>query len=423
LASVRNLFGALVALVVISATPSRSYAQSSRARFKLEAVQGILAVQALDGWLLYGRRNQNPIANELVHPDGTPTRPWYYLIPTKGQPVMLVHASESASFKHVPGRKIEYTGHRNLRAGLRKVLRGMHRVAMEYAPKSNIPSLTRVDAGTIRHVRSYGVKIRSSAQLVQFTKSIWRPAGRISHYIAAHHLDMLRQDALAFVKKRLAAGNSVTEYEVQQRIMRGYKVRGLTGPAATVASGENTADPRYVPSATKSRTIAKGDLLLLDLAAKLAGAKRSIYAEVSWMAYVGAKVPERYTKMFKVVAGARDAAIAFITKRVKRRRAIKGYQADQVARSFIGKAGHAAAFIQRTGHSIDTDIDGDGANLDDFETHDTRNLVVGAGFSVEPGVYFKNQYGLRSGANVHLARGTVEVTTRLQHAITPLLVK
>lgn len=413
----------LGALVTISATPAQSAAQSSRARFKLEAVQGILAVQALDGWLLYGRQNQNPIANELVNPDGIPTRPWYYLIPTKGQPVMLVHKSESSNFKRVPGRKIEYTGHRNLRAGLRKVLRGMKRVAMEYSPKSSIPSLSRVDAGTIERVKSYGVKIRSSAQLVQFTKSIWRPAGRISHYVAAHHLDMLRQDALAFVKKRLAANKPVSEYEVQQRLVRGYKVRGITGPAPAVASGENTADPRYVPSASKNRPIRKGDLLLLDLAAKLDSGKRAIYAEVIWVAYAGAKVPDRYAKLFKVVTGAREATVNYITKRVKRRRPIKGYQADQVARSFIGKAGHAAAFIHRTGHSIDTDIHGDGANLDDFETHDTRNLVVGAGFSVEPGVYFKNQFGMRAGANVYLARGKVEVTTRTQAAITPLLAK
>ncbi len=418
---VRSALISLCALTLISIAPGDATAQSSRVRFKLEAVQGILAVQALDGWLLYGRQKQNPIANELVNPDGTPVRPWFYLIPTKGQPVMLVHKSEAANFRRVPGRKIEYTGHRNLRAGLRKVLRGVKRVAMEYSPKSNIPSLSRVDAGTIERVRGYGIKIRSSAQLVQFTKSIWRPAGRISHYVAAHHLDMLRQDALAFIAQQIKANKPVTEYQVQQRILRGYKIRGIRGPAPTVASGVNAADPRYVPSASKNRTIAKGDLVVLDLAARLDGAKRAIFAEVIWVAYVGNKTPDRFVNLFKVVVGARDAAIAYIEKRVKRRRAIKGYQADQAARSFIGKAGHAAKFIHRTGHSIDTDIHGDGANLDDFETHDTRNLVVGAGFSVEPGIYFKNQFGLRTGSIVYLARGAVEVTTRLQTEITALL--
>jgi len=418
---VRSTLILVSALTLIVVAPGESSAQTSRAQFKLEAVQGILAVQALDGWLLYGRQQQNPIANQLVNPAGTPVRPWFYLIPTKGQPIMLVHKSESANFKRVPGRKIEYTGHRNLRAGLRKVLRGMRRVAMEYSPKSNIPSLSRVDAGTIERVRGYGVKIRSSAQLVQFTKSIWRPAGRISHYVAAHHLDMLRQDALAFLAQQIKANKRVTEYDVQQRILRGYKIRGITGPAPTIASGVNAANPRYVPSATRNRTIAKGDLVLIDIAARVGGTKRSIYAEVIWMAYVGAKVTARHSRLFKLVTGARDEAIGYIRKRVRRRRAVKGYQADQKARSFIGKGGHAANFLHRTGHSIDTDIHGDGANLDDFETHDTRNLVVGAGFTVEPGIYFKNQFGLRTGSNVYLARGKVEVTTRLQTEITPLL--
>lgn len=410
----------LLAIAVAVAAPTGASAQS-RAQYKLDAVQGILAVQNLDGWLLYGRQKQNPIANELINPDGIQSRPWFYLIPTRGQPVMLVHKSEADNFKNVPGRKIEYTGHRNLRDGLRQVLRGVKRVAMEYAPKSNIPSLSRVDVGTVEMVRKLGVQIRSSAQLVQFTKSIWRPEGRISHYVAAHHLDMLRKDALEFIAAQIKSNKKVTEYDVQKRIMAGYKVRGLRGPAPAVAAGENAGDPQYVPNALKHRAIAKGDLVVLDLSARVDGATRTIYAEVIWMAYVGDKVPDQYAKLFNIVAGARDEAIGYVEKRIKRRRAVKGYQADQKARAYIGKAGHADKFIHRTGHSIDTDLHGDGANLDDFETHDVRNLVIGAGFTVEPGIYFKGQFGVRTGSNIYLARGAVEVTTPRQKAITPLL--
>jgi Xaa-Pro aminopeptidase len=392
-----------------------------RSRFDLEAVQGMLAVQRLDGWLLYDNAAQNPIAVELVNPAGRVGKRWFYLIPAKGQPIALVHKSEVGSFERVPGRKIEYTGHRDLKQGLRAMLKGTRRVAMEYAPKSSIPSLTRVDAGTAGLVRSVGIKIQSSANLVQFTKSLWGPRGRIAHYVAVHHLVKLRDEALAFVAERVQRGTSVTEYDVQQLIVRGYKVRGIEGGLPSVAAGVNTADPNYVPTRTRSAAIRKGDLLMLSMAARLKDAKRPIYADVTWMAYVGDSVPERFAKIFRVAKEARDEAVSLVSTRVQRRRALKGFQVDQKARSTIGKAGYADRFLHRTGHSIDTSVNGDGANLDDYETHDTRNLVMGSGFSVEPGIYFKGDFGVRCEVNVFIGGRGAEVTTPPQQEIVAIL--
>ena len=393
----------------------------SRARVDVEAVQGLLAVQHLDGWLLTDDSGQNPIAQELINPDGSPARRWFYLIPAKGQPIALVHNLELGSFDAVPGRKLDYAGYRDLAKGLRALLKGVKTVAMEYSAKGAVSELSRVDAGTIELVKSQGVTIRSSAELVQFTKSLWGPDGRRNEYVAAHHLTELRNDALAWITEQLTAGATISEYDVAQRISRGYAVRGLVGPAPLVATGKNTADPQYVPTAKRSTAIARDDLVVISLAGKLddeaAGGKRSVYAATTWVAYAGSKVPDRVLTAFDLAGYGRDEALNLIRDRLRRRRAVKGFEVDQTARGAIGKAGFAENFHHRTGHSIDTDVNGAGANLDDYESHDVRNLVLGSGFTVAPGLYFKGDFGVRVEVTAYVGILGLEVTTALQDQI------
>jgi Xaa-Pro aminopeptidase len=415
-----------VALLLVSASPAAAQdkpdkAAEIRTRIDFEAVQGLLAVQQLDGWLLYDFQGQNPIAQELVNPKGLQTRRWFYFIPSQGQPVALIHKVEASNFDRIPGRKIEYAGWRELDAGLREMLAKSKKVAMEYSEKGAIPALSRVDAGTLERVRAAGVRVVSSADLVQYTKSAWGPEGRDSHYVAVHHLDAIRKEAFDYIAERVRRGREVTEYDVQQRIAKAYEVRGLVGEPPIVAVNANAADPHYVPPATGSAPIQEGDLVLIDLWAKSGEFERAIYADMTWMAYVGTEVPNRYTKAFAAVVKARDETVKFIEEKVKRRRPVRGFEADQQARNVIGKAGFGAEFIHRTGHSIDTDVHGAGANLDDFETHDTRTLVRGSGFSIEPGIYIKGDFGVRSEIDVHIGQDGVEVTTPVQTEITPLL--
>jgi Xaa-Pro aminopeptidase len=399
-----------------------------RSRFNLEAVQGLLAVQHLDGWLLCDvggeGGSQNPIARALVNPEGELARRWFYLIPAKGQPIALVHRVEAPAFDQVPGRKLEYAGYRDLEKGLRTLLKGAKSVAMEYSPKGGVGELSRVDAGTIELVKSTGVTVRSSAELVQFTRSLWGPDGRKAHYIAAHHLSQLRKDALAFIKAQIAAGRPVSEWEVAARIAKGFKLRGLVGPAPVVASGNNTADPQYVPTARRSSPIQRDDLVLISLAGKLDDETAqtrtggtSIMAAETWVAFAGTKPPVRYVQAFDLAGYGRNEALNLIRERAKRRRPVKGFEPDQQARSVIGKAGYAENFIHRTGHSLDGDLYGAGANLDDYETHDQRNLVVGSGFTVGPGLYFRGDFGVRAEVSVFLGQRGVEVTTPLQDEI------
>ena len=419
------LVGLLIAASTLAPRDARSdegEAQAeAQASFDLSAVQGILSIQQLDGWLLYDYRGLNPIALELIEPRGAPSRRWFYLIPARGQPLALIHRVDAASFEHVPGRKAVYATYGDLERGLTSMLRGKRRIAMEYSPRARLPSLSRVDAGTIELVRSKRVKVRSSADLVQLTKALWGPDGRLSHYVAAHHLEELRKAALDYVARRIKRGKPVTERDVQKYLLRGYQVRGLLGPAPVVAAGANTADPQYVPSRERNAAINKGDLVLIDMWVKVESDKRPIVANTTWMAYVGETVPKRHAEAFTVAAAARNAALALIRDRITRRRAIKGFEVDRQARNVIAEAGHGDKFPHRTGHSIDTNVHGSGTNLDDYETRDTRSLVSGAGFSISPGIYFPGEFGVRTEINVYLGPEGVEVTTPAQDAITAIL--
>ena len=386
----------------------------------LTAVQGLLAVQRLDAWLLYDRDGSNPIAVRLVKPDGRPQRKWFYMIRAKGEPVALVHTSEVRNFEHLPGKKLTYLGYRDLDKQMRAMLKGVKSIAVEYSPKAAVPNVSRVDAGTIENLRAAGVQVRSSETLVQYTKAIWGDAGRTAHYVAVHHIIELRKEALALVAKRLAAREPITEYEIQQRMIRDMVMRGLTGPPPVVAAGANTADPYYVPTADKTAQIKAGDVIVIGIAAKL-DKPDGVYAAQTWVAVVDKAVPKPIQKAFETASLARDQALVLIGDRMRKHRAVTGADVDQATRAFMKKAGVANQVMHRTGHSIDSDLQGGGADLDDFEVKDTRILTPGTGFTIGPGLYYAGQYGVRTEVSVYLAPTGPEVTTPAQETVEALL--
>ena len=386
----------------------------------IPAVQGLLAVQRLDGWLMFDRDGENPISSRLVAPEGHPSRPWFYLIPAKGDAIALVHSAEVRNFDHLPGKKLTYQGYRDLAPQLKVLLKGMKSVALEYSPKAAVPSVSRVDAGTVELIRAAGVGVRSSDTLVQYTKAIWGDPGRTAHYVAVHHLVELRKDALAFIAKQIAANSPITEYDVQQRLVRGMTMRGLVATPPVVAAGINTADPFYVPTAARTQPIQRGDLVVISLALKV-DKPDGVWAAQTWMAVADAAVPEFAATAFETVRLARDQAFALIADRSRKHRPVTGAEVDDTTRAFFKKAKVVERVMHRTGHSMDNDLLGGGADLDNFEVKDTRILTPGTGFTVGPGLYFSGQFGVRTEVSVYLAPSGPEITTPAQDAIEALL--
>lgn len=387
----------------------------------IEAIQKALKAQKLDGWLFYDIMHRDPIAYRVLGLEGLMAkRRWFYMIPAKGAPRKLVHRIESLALDSLPGEKMQYAAAGELTKNLKKLVGRAKKVAMQYSPKNLIPYISLVDAGTVELIRAQGCKVVSSADLVQEFEAAWSPAQLASHLTAGKAIDRITQVAFAEAARRVRAKQSFTEYDLQQFMVEQFRAEGVTADSAPiVAVGPHAGDPHYEPKPQGSAPIREGDLLLLDVWGKTL-APASVYYDITWMGFLGAKVPEKYARIFSVLREARDAAIAFVQTSVKAGRAIEGWQVDRAARQVIRKAGHGNAFVHRLGHNIGQEVHGTGANMDDLETHDIRRVMPRTCFSVEPGIYFP-EFGVRTEVNVYVEDGQARVTGAIQSEILALL--
>jgi Xaa-Pro dipeptidase len=392
-------------------------------RLNISDVQQALKADGIDGWLLYDFRGLNPIALDLtgVARQGghLATRRWYYLIPAHGEPRGLVHAIEKNTLAHLPGSSERYAGRDQLEAGLRRLLTDTTTVAMEYSPKCAIPYVSRVDGGTIELVRQAGVTIVSSGDLVQRFSSVWDAEAIATHRTAAEKLYRVKDRAFEAIARRLRDQGTTNEYEIQQLMAGWFGEEGLVSDSApNVSAAENTGNPHYLPTAARHRAIGRDELVLLDLWGKLdrAGA---VFADITWMGYTGGRVPARFAEAFTAVAAARDAGVGLVKDAISTGRALCGWEVDRAASTVLREAGYGAQILHRTGHSLGESVHGNGVNMDDYETHDDRRLLAGAGFTIEPGVYF-DDFGVRTEINMVVSSKDAAVTGPLQDRILEL---
>ena len=409
---------------MLTATPSTSATAILQImNLDIEAVQRALRDDGCDGWLLYDFHGSNPIARRvagLQSSEKLTTRRWYYLIPAEGEPRGLVHAIERDRLDHLPGSKSCYARHEELDANLRILLNGCAAVAMEYSPSCAIPYVSRVDAGTIDAIRSFGIAVRSSGDLVQRFEACWGEEALASHESAARALYAIKDRAFELMGNRLRLGQSISEIEVQEAMASWFNDEGLISDSLpVVAAQENAGDPHYLPNRERHRGIAPEEIVLLDLWGKLK-TPGAVYADITWVGYTGTTVPTRYSDAFGVIQKGRDAAIALVQSAIQDGRPLCGWEVDREARNHIEAAGFGDRFIHRTGHSLGEEVHGNGVHLDDFETHDERRLLPGTAVTIEPGVYFKD-FGLRTEINLYIGLDAATVTGPLQSEIRPLV--
>jgi Xaa-Pro aminopeptidase len=385
-------------------------------------VQQALADDRLDGWLLYDFQGSNPIAarlSGLTAGKKMTTRRWYYLIPAHGEPRGLVHAIERHNLDGLPGDKQPYAGRDRLEDGLRGLLKGMKRVAMEYSPGNNIPYISRVDAGTIESVRDLGIEVVSSGDLVQRFEALWSAEALASHRAASDALYRVKDQAFAMVRDRMVAGVPTTEFDVQRAMIGWMDAEGLTSAdTPNVSAQENAGNPHYHPSQEVHRAIGPGEVLLLDLWGKLRE-PGAVFADITWVGFTGPVVPEEYARAFAAARDGRDAAIELVQSSARAGRELRGFQVDRACRTVVDRAGYGAEFIHRTGHSLGETVHGNGVHLDDYETHDDRRLIPGTGFTIEPGVY-TSRFGVRTEINMFMDERDAYVTGPCQTEIVPL---
>ncbi len=387
----------------------------------LPAIQTELQTAGLDGWLFFDHHGRDPLAYSILglKPPGLVSRRWYYFIPARGEPRGLVHQVEPHVLDTLPGRKIPYARWQEQETGLEALLQGAKTVAMQYSPRCAVPYVANVDAGTVELIRSLGTEVVSSAELIQLFEAKWTPAQLEMHLEAGRRVDRIRAEAFEFIKQATRAGKPLDEYGVQQFVMQRFKEDGLlTNHPPIVGANVNAADSHYAPPADGSAPIRRGDLVLLDLWAKL-DQPDAVYYDITWMAYCGGEVPDRMRDAFATVVGARDAGIRRVREAAVAGQPLRGFEVDDAVSGYIQSRNMAQYIRHRTGHSIGREVHGVGANMDNMETHDERPVIPWTCFSIEPALYLPD-FGVRTEINLFVEEHGARVTGEMQQEFVKL---
>lgn len=377
----------------------------------IPAIQEAIRAAKLDAWLFHSFHDLDPISRRILklRLDTFETRRWYYLIPAEGEPAKLVHSIERESLDSLPGRKKIYLSWSELREGIADLVSGFQKIAMQYSPNNNIPYISRVDAGTVELVRACGAEVHTSADLVQRFEATLSEEQIATHLRAAVHLREVMDLAFREIGDRIGRGRSTNEFEIQTFICDRFRDRKLHfDHPPIVAVDAHAGNPHYSPPETGSAPMREGNLVLLDIWAR-EDHPDAIYADITWTGFIGRTVPDRIREVFDVVRGGRDAGIEKVQSAVAAGKPIRGCEVDDATRNFIRERNFGEYFIHRTGHSLGRQVHGNGANIDNLETQDERQLLPNTAFTIEPGVYLP-EFGIRSEVDLILTGDKVEVT-------------
>ena len=385
----------------------------------LQDIQAALRDQQIDGWLFYDHHYRDPLGyrilglGENLHV----TRRWFYFVPANGEPRKLVHRIESGRLDPLPGSRAEYSSWQELESKLEELLSGARKIGMQYSPRNAIMSVSMVDAGTVELLRGMGKEIVSSADLVSQFEAVLTDEQIATHYEAQRKIDAVLDEGWKVMGQGARSTNGTHEFEMVTWLSEAMRREGLVwehGP--NVSAGPNSADSHYEPSSASSRPIRRGDFILIDVWGQM-DRPGSCYYDITWTGVVDREPTDREQRLFSAVRDARDASIQVIADAFASKRPIAGWEGDDAAREVLAGAGLGDAFTHRTGHNIGNIIHGNGANLDNLETHDERLILPNTCFSVEPGAYFPGEFGVRSEIDMMARPGRAEVTGRIQREL------
>ena len=394
--------------------------------FDLAKVQSALRDFQFDGWLLYDFRGSNILARRILGLDGKPigSRRFFYWIPAKGTPRKLVHRIEDSALDSLPGDKTIFLTWQELESAVGQCVSGSAAVAMEYSPRNGNPYVSKVDAGVVELVKSFGCDVQSSGDIVQLFEATLDDDQIATHHEAATHTNSAYDLAWKFIADAIRKDGGVSEAAVRDKIMEHFAANSMTTYSPPIVGrNEHSGLPHYETGHGTDTTIRAGDFVLIDLWAKLKK-PNAVYSDLTRTGYVGETVPEKYTKIFNIVAAARDAGIAMVQEAFANKKIIRGFEVDNAVRKVIADAGYGQYFVHRTGHNIGRETHGNGAHIDGLETRDDRRLLPRTCFSIEPGIYLP-EFGVRSEINILIdGAGKVHVTGGdLQTEVVPILAK
>ena len=386
----------------------------------LQQIQFFLEKFSIDGWLIYDFNHQNLLAYKVLGLDSSKhvKRRFFYFIPREGSPIKVLHKIEAHVLDELEGGSIFYSSWKSLHECLAKILQNVKNVAMEFSTLNNNPYISKVDAGTIDLIRSFGKEVVSSGAFLHYFTSVLDEAQIQSHMRAAQKLEKIANLAFAWILENIQKNKRITEYDVMKKISQDFGKFGLvTESTINVSVNQNSANPHYVVEKSHALDIKAGDFVLIDIWAK-EDLPNSVFADITKVGVLSQNPTEKQRKIFSIVREAQKAAYELVLKAFDAKQPVLGCQADDAARSVIEKAGFGEFFTHRTGHNIGTDLHGSGTHLDNFETLDDRMIIPSSCFSIEPGIYLPGEFGVRLEHDVIInAQGKVFLTGGVQEEI------
>jgi hypothetical protein len=399
----------------------------------IESIQEAIRSEGLAGWLFYNYKHRDPLSDRILEipADTVNTRPWYLLVPGEGKPVKIVHSIETSVLAHLPGRETPYGTRNELRDRLAEAAEAVGGpVCAGYSEL--LPALSFLDHGTARLLEECGFRLTGSAGCLQRVLGALPAEGRDSHRRAGAHLYEIVSMAWKQITKDLSEGNPVTEGSIRDYMLAELDKRNLTTDhPPIVAVGPNSGDPHYT-AAGDGDPIVRDRVVLFDIWAK-EKSPDAVYADISWMGYTSPTPPIRIVDRFQTLTHARDMAFSYIAERcagarsegpagpgpagsVSRGRQKSGEpdfptgaEVDRKVREYFRERGLESFLRHRTGHAIDTECHGFGANIDSVEFPEERRLIEGSCFSLEPGLYGE-EYGMRTEIDVLIENSRPTIT-------------
>lgn len=368
---------------------------------QLELINTSLQAEGADAWIIVDYENKNKtlvsfLGNKML------TRKIFMVFPANRTPFLICHSIDTVFLKDCAfDLKVYHTWQEMLEIE-RKEFKDYKKVLMDISENGLLPRISLADYGSVDFIKKLGIEIASSGNILQRFSAVFDEESVILQEEANKKNLQIKDEAFAKIKELIEANGETSEYEIQQFICKRYHEEGMVyDEAPIVAIGKNASDPHYGPTKSVTSLIKKGDLVLIDMWAKM-DHPNAVYSDITWMGFVGTEVPNVYQERFTILRKAIELSFEFLENTLPVR-AVEGYEVDRVSRDYIESMGYGQFFVHRTGHNIAVDVSphGPGANIDDYESHDTRELVDGVCFSLEPGIYAPD-FGMRSETNVYI---------------------
>lgn len=365
-------------------------------------IQQLLKSYDLDGWLFTDFHGHDFISREFLSlTERSCTRRLFYYIPANGQPKKLLSAIEPLLLNHLPGELQLYKGIAGQRQALKKILQPGQKIACQYSPGGNVPTISSMDAGLIEYLREFGITPVSSANLLQHFGAVLTDAQIESHRQAGIIIHRILDKTFAWIRESIDSHRAIDEWQLLQKMKQLIALEPIYMDSPPFFGiDEHACDPGYEPTPEKAKPITEGSRLIIDIAGRLPG-EDTIYYDISWCMNVGPNIEPEYERLFHCVNDVRRQILSYIQEQLDQGHAVRGCDVDALTQSALKEKNLSQFIMHRTGHNIGHTCHGIGANLDDYETHDDRHLLPGTMFSVEPGVY-TDKYGVRLEYDVHI---------------------